>query len=177
MGSTSSAVDTLDRLAVQLTGIQEAAKQLRELGPYQDAIDRLKTEHETLLALRRKTAESLDRADADLAKLKADAERFKASVVAEIDGLKKQAKQDVDELMRDAKQRATDELSRQQFQKKATFDKLTEDIASATRRLEQIQNDIAMAEKASVQAEKKAADSRSNLESIQAQLRRLAGVS
>lgn len=111
MGKTSIMVDTLDRLAVQLAGIQEAAAKLREIGPFEEAIASLKQQHATLLQEVGDAKLEL-KATREQAAQTVDAARSASSRVAEAaDEALREARTQAEQIVSEARKQAADELN------------------------------------------------------------------
>lgn len=168
MSTTSLAVDTLDRLAVQLSGIQEAAKQLRDFGSYEGAIEELK-------AVKARTLKEIEVAKAELADVKQRsaeavatakdaADRMKAMASADMEAASGKAKQ----IIRDAEAKAAEAITHERNNAQASLAEIQRLVAEEEKKL------VALREKATLEAEKmKVIESRTDaaqqaLESIQA---------
>lgn len=102
MGKTELAIDTLDRLAVQLAGIHEAAQQLRSVGSYEGAIETLQRDKAQLEAdivhATQELANVQARSQEAIASAKDAADRMKAMASETL----KEAHEKAEQLLQDA---------------------------------------------------------------------------
>lgn len=175
MGSTTIAVDTLDRLAVQLAGIQEAAKQLREIGPIQDAVADFTKQRDTLLAeiesakvrhtdLLAEHLQALDQAKRDAAAVKRDAQK-----------LLQDAKESAARIIADAAQQAALDLQADKINREQILQDLQKTIDGEKKQLSELSAKTAQAQTDAKNAEERVHAAREALAAIQEKARLLMG--
>lgn len=175
MGSTTIAVDTLDRLAVQLAGIQEAAKQLREIGPIQDAIADLTVRRDALLAevdaakARHTTVMTEHIQELDQAK------RDRNAVTKEAQSIVATAKETAAKIVADAAQQAALDLQADRVNREQILADLQKNIEAEKKRLSDLTVKTAQAQTDAKEAEERARVAKDALASIQAKARALVG--
>lgn len=175
MGSTTIAVDTLDRLAVQLAGIQEAAQQLRDIGSFQDAIADLTTQRDRLLAevgsLKTKQAEVLQ------THLKAvDAAKQEVRAASDhAEKLVRDAKIHAQAILTEAAEQAALDLKADRTEREVVLKDLRTAIEQETEHLNALRHQIHEAKRDADEVEQRTVSATIALEEVQAQARKLIG--
>jgi prophage DNA circulation protein len=175
MGSTTIAVDTLDRLAVQLAGIQEAAKQLREIGPIQDAVADFTKQRDALLAeieaAKIRHTDILAGHLQELGQAKQDA----ASVKRDAQKLLQAAKESAAKIVADAAQQAALDLQAEKVNREQILKDVQQSIDAEKKQLSELLAKTAQAQTDARDAEERARVATAALEKIQKQARALIG--
>jgi chromosome segregation ATPase len=167
MGKTTASVDTLDRLAVQLSGIQEAAKQLREIGSYDGAIEELKKQKETLLKeieVERTTLSELQKTiQASIANAQHEVDEIRNTAASIIDDAKRQATK----IVQDAEAKAVQRAATERTKREGDLSGIQKQIDEETIKLNGMKAKTAQALAKIDAIEKRAQDAQQALESIQ----------
>lgn len=176
MGKTSLAVDTLERLAVQLSGIQDAAMQLREVGSYEDAIADLAKQREALLnevgSAKRDLALSQQQTTALVDEATANAERL----LAEAEGKLQEATTHAQQLIDAAQAQAAANLEADKAAREALLKDLQKQVEVERKKLNDLQGKAVVAAKDADAIEQRVGAAHQALEHIQAQARALTGL-
>lgn len=175
MGSTTIAVDTLDRLAVQLEGIQEAAKQLREIGSFQDAIADLTKQRDQLFA---EVVAAKAKQAATLEKHLQAVDQAKQDVRAASDHAEKlvrDAKIHAQAILTEAAEQAALDLKADKDARESVLKDLQRNIERETATLNGLRTQILQAKKDADAIERRTVDATATLERVQEQARKLIG--
>jgi chromosome segregation ATPase len=175
MAKTSHAVDTLDRLAVQLQGIQEAAKQLREIGSVEGAVEALTVQRDAL-------SKDLNKMETRLAELHGlIGEAAKAAKVT-TDQAETEARQRLatathegDEIIVKATDQAASILAKERETREETLSAVNANIGEAKKKLQKLEASTVEAEHEATAVEARAMAAQDALDKIQAQAKALSG--
>jgi chromosome segregation ATPase len=176
MGKTSVAVDTLDRLAVQLTGIQEAAQQLREIGSYQDAIADLTRQRAHLLAEVEAAKANYTVCLQDRDSVLAETQREVMTLISEATERLRAAKEQADEILAAAGERAALDLRADQSNREATLKDLQKLVEAERKNLKDTQDNTTQAAHEAKAIEQRVEAAQQALLAIQAQARAMTGL-
>lgn len=170
----SLAADTLDRLAVQLTGIQEASKQLKALGSYKDAIAKLQADHQAVTEQLTTASILHNQAKQDFEQAKRDADLTRTQATTDAKSIRESARADAAKMIEEAKAKVSAELDRQAALRKDDKSKLEAEISAASQKLDALQASIVRATQAEAEATEKATKAQANLDKIKSAAKALA---
>lgn len=175
MGSTTVAVDTLDRLAVQLAGIQEAAQQLRDIGSFQDAIADLTKQRDRLLAdvgaAKSKQTAQLDEHLKAVDQVKRDA----AELTAQAKTAMRDAKAKANAILTEAAEQAALDLKADRENRETVLKDLQDRIEVEKQKLADLIVETKQATQEAIEVERRVVDATIALEQVQADARKLIG--
>lgn len=175
MGKTSQAVDTLDRLAVQLAGITEAAEQLRKIGSYEGAIEALTAQRDALQSDTAKAKNELEAIQARITTAKDAGGEIVETAMARAEKLVKDAEAKTAVIIKSAAEQAALDLQADKAGREDRLKTLTKQLADATKKLTAIQESTAKATQEAEAVERRTAAAQEALEKIQAAAKAIGG--
>lgn len=175
MGKTTQAVDTLDRLAVQLAGITEAAEQLRKIGSVEGAIEALTGQREAIQEDIATARGKLDALQALIVDAEGAAHTIMQQASAEARAQLDQAKADAEQMVREAKDAAAKTLADERAEREKNLASINTQMTHAKTKLDDLQAKTAKTLAEADAAERKRADAQAALDQVKAAAAKLAG--
>ena len=175
MGNTSQAVDTLERLAVQLAGITDAAVQLRQIGSVEGALAAMNAQLQDVTAQLETAKTAVREAQATATEATAQAARTGAAAKMLATSIVAQATTDAARLTSDATENAAKSLDADRAARADQLKVVNGKIATAEQRLADLETKALAKATEVLVSEKRVADAATALEAIQLQARKMVG--